>query len=273
MSKKVALLCIDAGNTLVKWCLHLDATAPFSTAHQLHSEPTSHFKPFSGAAALVQQYFGKALQIAEQPVGAVLLSNVLGPDFEQAVRTLCAEHQLPLHVLTVNAHSQVQTAYAEPATLGKDRWAACLAVSQSSKAMANLLVSFGTATTLDALVNTGRWEHLGGFIVPGIHTMFDSLHSNTAQLPKVQLGLPRASGVWPVSTYQAISEGVGRAQLALIQSLLDELQAQFGQSPALWLSGGFATQMANFLPGSKVLDHAVFRGLVFDYQLSQQDPA
>lgn len=271
MSADMALMCIDAGNTMVKWCLHANAQQPFTAANDLRSEATASFKPFSDALPAVLQHLGSSVQQAKSPIQAVLLSNVLGPDFEQAVRGLCDRHKLPLHVLTVNAHAQVQSAYENPASLGKDRWAACLAVSQLSSADANLLVSFGTATTLDALVKTGAtWQHLGGFIVPGVQTMFDSLHINTAELPQVELSQPREGSVWPVGTHQAISEGVARTQTALIQSLLSEMHAEYGQAPTLWLSGGFAPAMAAFLSGAMMLEHSVFKGLVFDYQLTRQ---
>lgn len=273
MSADMALLCIDAGNTMVKWCLHANAQLPFTAANDLRSEATASFKPFSNALPTVLQCLGLSVQQAQakSPIQAVLLSNVLGPDFEQAVRGLCDQYKLPLHVLTVNAHAQVQSAYENPAALGKDRWAACLAVSQLSPTDLNLLVSFGTATTLDALVKTGAaWQHLGGFIVPGVQTMFDSLHINTAELPQVKLSQPREGSVWPVGTHQAISEGVARTQSALIQSLLSEMHAEYGQAPTLWLTGGFAPAMAAFLSGALLLEHAVFKGLVFDYQLTQQ---
>lgn len=272
MSADMALLCIDAGNTMVKWCLHANAQQPFMVANDLQSRATATFKPFSNALPAVLKHLGSTVQQAKSPIQAVLLSNVLGLDFEQAVRGFCDQHNLPLHVLAVNARTQqVQSAYEDPASLGKDRWAACLAVSQLSPVNVNLLVSFGTATTLDALVRTGAtWQHLGGFIVPGVQTMLGSLHANTAELPQVEFIQSREGSVWPVSTHQAIGEGVARTQTALIQSLLSEMHNEYEQAPTLWLSGGFASAMAPFLPGAQMLEHAVFKGLVLDYQLTQQ---
>jgi type III pantothenate kinase len=270
MSAIKSLLCIDAGNSMVKWCLHANSTQPFTLASDLKSQPTTVFKPFDCALPMVLKHLGATVNESGHTIEAVLLCNVLGPDFEAAVQGLCEQHKLPLHVLAVNSRAQVQSAYENPASLGKDRWAACLAVSQISQAKANLLVSFGTATTLDAVVNTGAWHHLGGFIVPGVQTMLDSLHTKTAELPKVELSQPDAVQMWPLGTRQAISEGVARTQTALIQSLLAELNVQHSQQPALWLSGGFASAMIALLPGAQLLEHAVFKGLVFDYQLTRQ---
>lgn len=253
MSKPSALLCIDAGNTLVKWCVHRNASLPLLAVAQQWSKPTAEFK------------------LVDLPgqVDAVLLSNVLGPEFEESLRKQCIDRKTDLHVLKVNANSQLQSAYDNPAQLGKDRWAACLAVAQASNAPVNLVVSFGTATTLDALVKKGdAWQHLGGFIVPGVQTMLSSLHNNTAELPKVDFNtLELGHFEWPGNTQQAIAAGVGRMQIAWVQSLVDELKRTHGQPPAVWFSGGFAAQMQSLYPAAQLLEHAVFKGLVFDYRM------
>lgn len=263
-----ALLCIDAGNTLVKWCVHADPARPFELAGELLSHPTSGFKPFCNALHVFREQLGPLFSQKHCAFEAVALSNVLGPDFEQALRQWCDEHHLPLHVLAVNAHAEIQSAYEHPATLGKDRWAACLALTQASQSRVNLLVSFGTATTLDIVVKNSNWQHQGGFIVPGVQTMLSSLQANTAELPQAALHVPGAASQWPTNTQQAIGEGVGRMQAALVQSLILELQGQHGELPTVWLCGGFAPIMKAFFPQSVLLEHAVFKGLALDYQLS-----
>lgn len=273
MNQAPVLLCIDAGNTLVKWCLLGTLGQDFSDAVNFSSQPTSELKPFENACTVLGDLLSPVLSDGDNPVAAVLLCSVLGPDFERAMRRLCEQHHLPLHVLSVNKKVPMRSAYENPSQLGKDRWAACLAVSQTSQAAVNLLVSFGTATTVDAVVNQAGWQHLGGFIVPGLRTMFDSLHVNTAELPLVELASPAAlsaSGFWPGTTQRAISEGVGRMQAAFVQSLINQLVHQYGQTPIVWFCGGFAHQMMLYLPKARLLEHAVLKGLVFDYQCSMQ---
>ena len=259
MIKHRALLCIDAGNTLVKWCVHGSASLPLLAVAQQWSKPTAEFK----------------FDDLPSQVDAVLLSNVLGPEFEESLRQKCRVWKIELHVLKVNANSQLQSAYDNPAILGKDRWAACLAVAQASHAPVNLVVSFGTATTLDALVKKeAAWHHLGGFIVPGVQTMLTSLHNNTAELPNVDFNtLAVGNFEWPRNTQQAIGAGVGRMQIAWVQSLVNELKGTHGQLPVVWFSGGFAAQMQSLYPAAQLLEHAVFKGLVFDYQLQHRGAA
>jgi type III pantothenate kinase len=267
-----SLLCIDAGNTLVKWCLHASVSLPFEQPSAFFSHPTTGFKPFSGASKLLHQQLAPCLDHAQSPVQAVLLSNVLGPDFERSVREVCEVAGVALHVLTVNRHAEVQSAYETPAALGKDRWAACMALTQVSQAAVNLLVSFGTATTFDIVVKNTHWQHLGGYIVPGIETMLQSLHSNTAELPKVDFNLATAN-TWPVSTQQAIGQGVARMQAAMVQSIAAQLEQEHREPAVVWLSGGFAPMMQASLPQAKLLEHAVFKGLLVDYLLGQKGAA
>ena len=256
MNKPRTLLCIDAGNTLVKWCMHHNASLPLLAVEQQWSKPTAEFTPDSLPAN----------------VDVVLLSNVLGPEFEDALRKHCILRKIELHVLNVNMNSQLQSAYDNPALLGKDRWAACLATVQASDAPVNLVVSFGTATTLDALVKSvGAWQHLGGFIVPGLQTMLNSLHHNTAGLPFTDFKVMHSESFeWPRNTQQAMRSGVGFMQIAWVQSLVSALNSSHGQLPAVWFSGGFARQMQSLYPEARLLEHAVFKGLVFDYQMQHQ---
>jgi type III pantothenate kinase len=271
LNNAFGLLCIDAGNTLVKWCLHPNARDVFTQPTAFFSQATTEFKPFSESLSAVQQHLAPSLN-SPQAVKAVLLSNVLGPDFEQAVRAVCHGAGVPLHVLTVNRHVEVQSAYENPASLGKDRWAACMALTEASQAKVNLLVSFGTATTLDVVLKNQHWQHLGGFIVPGVETMLHSLHSNTAELPKVQFG-GVSSHAWPVNTQQAIGLGVARMQKALVDSVVAQLESEHGSPVAVWLTGGFALAMQVYLPRARLLEYAVFKGLLVDYRLAQKGAA
>ena len=71
-----------------------------------------------------------------------------------------------------------------------------------------------------------------------------------------------------MTTERAIGEGVGRMQAAFVQSLVNQLANQYEQTPVVWFSGGFARQMSEYFPQANLLEHAVFKGLVFDYHCS-----
>jgi type III pantothenate kinase len=266
MSPGSAVLCIDAGNTRVKWSVQPDWKAGFDS--------TAAVSSIASADLDIQQANWQSLALVLEPallttgLSAVLLCNVLGAGFEALVCKLCKHFSLPLHVLAVRSDQAMVSSYINPHSLGKDRWAGCLAVSQASDCPVNLLVSFGTATTVDGLIKNPSWKHLGGYIVPGVQTMLSSLHLNTAELPRVNAGMPENAGfpAWPTDTQQAISWGVANMQADFIQACACRLTQQFGQNPAVWLSGGFAANVRPLLPNARLLEHAVFRGLLIDYQ-------
>lgn len=155
--------------------------------------------------------------------------------------------------------------YRNPTQLGADRWAAAMAAwrlrqhasdvrataQASGSAMpvfgsvlqrpsalqsprASLIVSVGTATTVDHLSPDGRF--LGGSITPGFGLMRESLAQGTARLP-------RAAGVWQAfadNTDDAITTGIVHAQLGALLAGYRWSCDRFGEPPCVWLTGGAA---------------------------------
>ncbi len=277
MSKAHRLLCIDAGNTRVKWAVLLvERTAlagvcrqalPRTPAHAVLVEGVSDSALFKSSDSLDEQ-IGLLLNAdVLQSVDRVLLCNVLGEKVRLAIEQECAKANCPCDTLAVSGSGWAVSNYNNLKQLGLDRWAACLAVAGQTHATANLVVSFGTATTLDALVqDQGRWVHRGGFIVPGVSTMLNSLHFGTAQLPLVG----PAHQAWPTTTEQAIGAGAVRMQAAMVQSLIEELQANTSAEVQVWFSGGHAGDLLPLFKRALLMDHSVFKGLVLDFAMRSQ---
>lgn len=263
MSKPKQLLCLDAGNSLIKWCVHSDPTKTMVHVTKVWCEPTVKFESVAECVMWLERVVAPHLKTDVQ---AVLFSNVLGPVFHDAVEVICQRRRIESRALTVNTQHGIRSVYEKPASLGKDRWAVCLAVADVSDSPVNLVVSFGTATTLDALVKNANWVHEGGFIVPGLGTMLKSLQQCTAQLPQALLPeFERTQAAWPRNTERAIGTGVVRMQVAWLESLANELLHRHGQVPSVWFCGGFAKQMQPLYPRARILENAVFKGLVVDY--------
>ncbi len=272
MSKAQRLLCLDVGNTRVKWALVLVQERALAKVHEQASFLTpEHVVLNEGAvdSALFKNPDGLDSQLAlllsaelMRSVDRVLLCNVLGEGVRDAIERACHNMGCPCDTLVVSSSGWIVSSYNNPRQLGLDRWAACLAVAGETHAQANLVVSFGTATTLDALVqHKGSWEHRGGFIVPGVGTMLNSLHAGTAQLPLV---VP-AHQSWPTSTEQAIGAGAVRMQAAMVQSLVEELQADSSCDVQAWFSGGHAGDVWPLFENALLINHAVFKGLLLDF--------
>ena len=145
----------------------------------------------------------------------------------------------------------VSNAYADPARLGADRWAALIG-ARALHAADCLVVMAGTATTIDVLTANGEFR--GGLILPGERLMKHALAERTA-------GLPLSGGSvtdYPRDTGDAIETGCFFAQLGAIERMFSRL----GTERLCLLSGGAAGRMAGHLSiPLRVVDNLVLEGL------------
>lgn len=147
----------------------------------------------------------------------------------------------------------VLNGYRDPGQLGCDRFASLIGARHHYPGRPLLVVTAGTATTVDALDADGRF--IGGMILPGLRTMAHSLALNTALLPTVDDA--RTERLFADNTQDAIVSGCLHAQVGAI------LQAHAQVPSALCvLSGGAAPYIAPQLPlPCERIDNLVLLGL------------
>jgi type III pantothenate kinase len=132
--------------------------------------------------------------------------------------------------------------YADPNALGADRL--CSAVAGFAKYGGPLIiVDFGTATTYNVIASNG--DFLGGVIAPGIGTSALSLHNRAAQLPNVELLLPKnAIGSDTMSSMQSgILLGSIDAMIGMVKRIQEELRQRETRVAAVVATGGFSEFM------------------------------
>lgn len=130
--------------------------------------------------------------------------------------------------------------YENKGQLGTDRWAALIGAWSKSKREC-LVVSAGTAMTLDMLDNQG--EFLGGRILPGRKLMQLALVSGTHALND-QLGQVKR---FPLNTSDAMTSGVATALLSSIEAAYHQLRMHCGSEPACLVTGGDAEWLIDYL--------------------------
>ncbi len=110
--------------------------------------------------------------------------------------------------------SLVRNLARHPKTVGPDRLAQASAAWVRSGRKACVVVSMGTAITVDVVNSKG--EFLGGLIAPGLRVMARALHRETARLPEVEPVRKRS----PLGrhTREAIQCGISYAAEGLIRS-------------------------------------------------------
>ncbi len=98
-----------------------------------------------------------------------------------------------------------EISYRKPETLGTDRLANALFAYTAFNGADAILVSAGTAVTIDVLQNA---TFRGGAIIPGIRTQFASLNQNTDALPLLDTILDSTIDYPGLSTEECIKAGV-----------------------------------------------------------------
>ncbi len=219
------MLVVDIGNSRIKWAsveagvLGGQGTADYQD-ETLERELDAAFKDR-----------GEPTAIAYCSVGASATGNIL----ERWTR----EHWgiEAVRVRTAAEGFGVRCAYAQPETLGADRWAALVACRHQGKGAA-VVVDCGTAITLDAISEGG--EHLGGVIVPGVTLMRHALTTRTDQIP-AQDSDSRA--VLAKSTADGVAAGTLYAAAAAVDRLVEEMGAFLPPGSARILTGGAMEQL------------------------------
>jgi type III pantothenate kinase len=227
----VSTLCLDFGNSRVKWGLR---TADGWSAQ--------------GALTLAEL---DGLSIDAQRIVAC---NVAGTPGAEAAHRLAARLAAPLAWLRAEpAGAGVTNGYANPGQLGADRWAALIG-ARALHGGPCLVVMSGTATTVDVLDAAGHFR--GGLILPGLDLMRTALAQNTA-------GLPLACGKLrdlPDNTDDAIASGCLMATLGAIERMFRPLADEPGA--LCLLSGGAADVLAPHLSlPLRRIDQLVLEGL------------
>ncbi len=237
------LLLIDVGNTRIKWAAaEKNAAAGNWITHDalLHTD--------------VQQL---QTQWSALTVERVLISNVAGSRVAQLLEQYLLASGIAAAAInwfqSRAACAGVINGYREPARLGSDRFASLIAAHHQFPASDLLVVTAGTATTIDALDAEGHFK--GGMILPGLATMAQSLTQHAAQLPAVNE--VRMEKLFADNTQKAMQSGCISAQIGAIQ------RAQHALPEALCiLSGGAAAYIAPQMQGPfELMNNLVLMGL------------
>lgn len=103
-----------------------------------------------------------------------------------------------------------------------------------------IVVDLGTATTFDVVSPSG--EFLGGVIVAGMRTSFDSLIARTARLPEVELVAP--ARVLGKNTADCLRSGSVYGYASLVDGMVARLRAELAFDCRVLATGGLAEVVA-----------------------------
>lgn len=149
----------------------------------------------------------------------------------------------------------VLNGYDVPTRLGVDRWLGSLASYQLAGGCCS--VDCGSAITIDFILPGGR--HIGGYIVPGLRLMKESLHLGTHNVaidPNSEADELLAPGR---NTIEAVNHGIFMAAVSAVNRIYFEVCDSEGVSLPLLLTGGDARVVSRGLR----IPHALWPDMVY----------
>ena len=223
-------ILVDIGNSRIKWCWYRDGS--------MHSPGTCNYTIAELSDNLDSIW-------SESPVPSeVSVSCVRGKEVIEVLTDWLQSHWnvIPEYATVSESELGVTNGYEEYNRLGIDRWLALLATWNRWKKPA-CVVDCGTAITIDSL--DGQGNHLGGYILPGLHMMLQTLHEKLPVIPEIT-GLPGGTG-YARSTMQGVSSGCLLAVISLIERVVEEMQHTFDNHTECVITGGDAGVIMEYL--------------------------
>jgi len=253
------LLAIDIGNTNIVLGVYqeeeLVACWRLATdVHKMADEYAVLFNSlFSNEGLSKSEIKGSAISCVVPP---------LLPIFQE----VCGEHlQVEPLVVGPGIKTGVRILIDNPRELGADRIVNAIAARRLYGTPA-IVIDFGTATTFDVVSREG--DYLGGAIAPGIGISAETLYRQAAQLPRIELALPKK--VIGKNTVAAMQSGVLFGYVALVEGMVERIKEELGEETKVIATGGLAGVIAGETSAIQVVNlNLTLEGLRLIYEMNK----
>ncbi|PIS11900.1 MAG: pantothenate kinase [Bdellovibrio sp. CG10_big_fil_rev_8_21_14_0_10_47_8] len=169
----------------------------------------------------------------------VVICSVV-PEVVYSLKNACKKYfNCNPFVLQAGVKTGLKINYRNPLEVGADRIANAIAASYLHPKKNMIVVDLGTATTFCA-ISKDR-EYLGGSIVAGLRLNMESLESQTAKLPSVEITpMKEALGR---STVESIQSGLYYSHVGTIKEISKRISDECfqGEQPFIIGTGGFSS--------------------------------
>jgi type III pantothenate kinase len=236
------LLCIDIGNTNIKFGLYKD------------DKLVTHWRIFTDTSKLADEYAVLLLSlfasegILKEDIQGCAISSVV-PDLTIAFHDLVKRH-LDLEAVIVGSVKKpiLRINTDNPAEVGPDLIANAVgAISLYGTPV--IVIGFGTATTFSAVSKDKVFE--GVAIAPGIGTGAEALFDAGAMLPAVDLHRP--DHVIGKNTILSLQSGLIYGFAGLVEGIVARMKVELGGEAKVVATGG----LANLISGEVTCIDAV----------------
>lgn len=162
------------------------------------------------------------------------------PDVVYSIRNACKKYfNINPFVLQAGVKTGLKINYRNPLEVGADRIANSIAATHLYPKKNIVVVDLGTATTFCAI--SAEKDYLGGSIVSGLRLNMESLESQTAKLPSVEIvAMKEALGR---STVESLQSGLYFGHLGTMKEITKRISDECfaGEKPFVIGTGGFSS--------------------------------
>ena len=246
------LLCVDVGNTMIKFSL--------ADGREIGTLDAIDSRKIPGAARI-----RRLLPREHQPDDVVVCSVVPSINRPLARALRAATGRKPM-IVDHKLRWPFRLAVRRPETVGTDRL--CAAAGAVGRSAGVIVIDVGSAITVD-IVEAGRYK--GGPIMIGPGLALRALGDHAVRLPKIseaRLGAlfsPRAG-----STERSMVHGAGLAAIGAMREAVRAHERKAGRRLGKVITGGGAESLLGRLPPTWRYDpHLVARGLVRVWKLNE----
>lgn len=235
------ILDLDIGNTLSKW--------------RLKDADSSEIR--SRGAVWTREEWRPGADIPDlDVVEAVRISSVARSSVLARTVSLLRRQVRQVHVArSVPEALGVTNGYQDASRLGVDRWMGVLGSYQLAGGCCS--VDCGSAITIDFVLPGGR--HLGGYIVPGLRLMKESLKLGTRNVAIDPDSEAEELLVPGRRTVEAVNHGIYMAAISAVNSAYHEVCDRENVALPVLVTGGDARVIARGLQ----MPHAVWPDMVY----------
>lgn len=193
--------------------------------------------------------------------GAIMSSVVppLNPVLVAAVRKVTG---LDLRLVGSGMKTGLNIRMDDPKKVGADLIVDSVA-AKANYPLPIIVIDLGTATTITAVDRRG--DYIGGIIYPGLRVSLDTLSSNTAQLPYIDLERPGA--IIAKNTVESMRSGILYGTASMMDGCIDRMEEELGEPATVVATGGLAHFVIPLCRHKIHLDdNLLLKGLLFLYR-------
>ena len=254
------LLAIDIGNTnIVIGCIRNDEILYKARIATDYSKTSDQY---AVEIKNILDIFG----VSKDDVSDCIISSVVPPVFNSVKTGVIKLIRKQPMVVGVGLKTGLNIQVEVPSQVGSDRIVIAVAALAEYKAPL-ILMDLGTATTIEVIEPEN--VYVGGVIIPGVKTSLDALTSKAAQLPGISLDQPKK--VIGKNTVDCIRSGMSYGTAAMIDGIIDRMEAELGHSATLIATGGMAQFIAPLCKHSIILEKdLLLKGLNIIYKKNKR---